>query len=50
MKNDRLKFARQHAHWGVKEWKKVMFNDESHFSQIWEPELLLQEGQGHRPI
>jgi hypothetical protein len=31
MKNDRLEFARQHAHWGVEEWKKVMFSDESHF-------------------
>jgi hypothetical protein len=31
MKNDRLEFPRQHAHWGVEEWKKVMFSDESHF-------------------
>ncbi len=31
MKNDRLEFARQHAHWGVEEWKKVMFSDDSHF-------------------
>jgi transposase len=31
MKNDRLEFARRYAHWGVEEWKKVMFSDESHF-------------------
>ncbi len=31
MKNDRLKFARRYAHWGVEEWKHVMFSDESHF-------------------
>jgi hypothetical protein len=31
MNNGRLKFSRQNAHWEVKEWKKVMFNNESHF-------------------
>jgi hypothetical protein len=31
MKNDRLEFARRYAHWGVEEWKRVMFSDESHF-------------------
>jgi hypothetical protein len=31
MNNDRLEFARQNAYWEVKEWKKVMFNDETHF-------------------
>ncbi len=28
MKNDRLEFARRYAHWGVEEWKRVMFSDE----------------------
>jgi transposase len=31
MRNDRLTFARRYAHWGVEQWKKVMFSDESHF-------------------
>jgi hypothetical protein len=31
MKINRLVFTRQHAHWGVEEWKKVMLSDESHF-------------------
>jgi hypothetical protein len=31
MKNDSQEFARQYGHWGVKELKKVMFSDESHF-------------------
>jgi hypothetical protein len=31
MKKDRLEFPRQHAHWGVEEWKKVIFIEESHF-------------------
>ena len=31
MKKDRLEFARRYRHWGVEQWKKVMFSDESHF-------------------
>ncbi len=31
MKNDRLEFARRYADWGVEDWKKTMFSDESHF-------------------
>jgi len=31
MKAQRLEFAEQYQHWTVKEWKKVMFCDESHF-------------------
>ncbi len=31
MQNNRLKFARQYAHWGVKERECVMCSDESHF-------------------
>lgn len=31
MKEDRLRFARAYGHWGVEEWRKVMFSDESHF-------------------
>jgi DDE superfamily endonuclease len=33
MKNDQLEFARRYAHWGVNQWKKVMFSDGSHFQQ-----------------
>lgn len=31
MKEKRLAFAHQYAHWAVDDWKKVMFSDESHF-------------------
>jgi hypothetical protein len=31
MKDQRLAFAMQYRHWGIEEWKKVMFSDESHF-------------------
>ena len=31
MRRDRLDFARRYQHWGVEEWRKVMFSDESHF-------------------
>ncbi len=31
MKEQRLEFANQYGHWGVDDWKKVMFSDESHF-------------------
>jgi hypothetical protein len=27
----RLEFANQYQHWGVEDWKRVMFSDESHF-------------------
>jgi hypothetical protein len=35
MKNDRLEFARPYVHWGVEEWKRVIFSDESHFELRW---------------
>jgi hypothetical protein len=31
MKAKRLEFDNQYQHWGVGEWKKVMFSDENHF-------------------
>lgn len=31
MKQQRLAFAREYENWGVEDWKKVMFSDESHF-------------------
>lgn len=33
-KRDRLKFAREHIHWTVDDWKRVMFSDESIISRI----------------
>ena len=35
MRAKRLKFAREHAHWGVEQWAQVMFTDESTFRTIW---------------
>jgi hypothetical protein len=31
MHNDRLTFTRRYAHWGVEQWKQLMFSDEGHF-------------------
>lgn len=31
---DRLAFAREHIHWTVNDWKRVMFSDESIFSRV----------------
>jgi hypothetical protein len=31
MRKQRLAFARKHVNWGLENWKRVMFSDESHF-------------------
>ncbi len=46
LKAKRLAFARQYQHWGVEQWKKVMFSDESHF----ELRIGGVEGRCRRPV